>query len=169
MAVRRSRVLLVACIVGVALVTGASASLGALPVGKKRFVARAESLCLHAKAQIAGLPAFPFPYFDALHPDPKTLVQVGMFFAGPGNEVPIGRSLVRRLTALGSPPSGQMAWRKVLATFREFVAVIRREASAALRADVDTWVRAVQENRLLPGRLAAATRAFGARRCAIFH
>ena len=159
---------MLAFIIGLILVTAASASGGAHPIGKRRFVARAQSLCVHAKAQIDALPAFPFRNFDALHPDPTTLVDVGRFFTGPGNEVPIGRSLLRRLEALGTPPSGQRAWRRILATFREFIAVIRREASAALHADVDTWVKAVRENRLLPGRLAAATKTFGARRCAIF-
>jgi hypothetical protein len=166
--VQRLRVSVLAWAIGLILVTAASASGAAHPIGKQMFVARAQSLCVHAKAQIDALPAFPFRNFDALNPDPKTLVDVGTFFTGPGNEVPIGRSLLRRLEALGTPPSGQMAWRRILASFRKFIAVIRREASAALHADVDMWVKAVRENRLLPGRLAVATKKFGARRCAIF-
>jgi hypothetical protein len=162
------RVVVVAWILGLVLVTAASGSGGAHPIAKRTFVAQAQRMCVHAKAQIAALPAFPFRNFDPIHPDPKTLVDVGKFFTGPGNEVPIGRSLLRRLQSLGTPPSGRRAWQRVLATFREFIAVIRREASAALRADVDTWVAAVRENRLLPRRLAVATRAFGAPRCAIF-
>jgi hypothetical protein len=158
-----------ACLVWLAFATIASAGTGNQSTDKTKFIAAAERACVSAKAKIDALPKFPFKNFDALHPDRKTLVKVGQFFTGPGNEVPVARSLVRQLEALGTPPSSQAAWHDVLAKFREFITVIRREAAAALRADMKSWVNAVQENRLLPGRLSAAAKAFGAKRCAIFH
>ena len=99
-----------------------------------------------------------------LHPDPKVLPKVGQFFAGAGNDVPIARRLERQLRALGNPPSGGQAWRRVLATFHEFIVVIQREHATALRADVGEWVKAVRKYRLIPDRLST----FGAARCAIF-
>jgi hypothetical protein len=152
-----------ACVAVLAFAANTSAG------GTSTFVQRAEHVCVSAQARIAALPSFPFRNFDALHPDEKTLVKVGRFFTGPGNEVPIARTLVRQLVALGTPPSNQRAWNDVLATFREFIAVIQREATTALHRDVKGWVSAVNENRLLPDRLSAAAKAFGARRCAIFH
>jgi hypothetical protein len=158
-----------ACVFCSAFATIAFAGTGSQSTDKAKFIAAAERACVSAKAKIDGLPDFPFKNFDALHPDRKTLVKVGQFFVGPGNEVPIVRSLVRQLAALGAPPSSRTAWNNVLATFREFITVIQREASAALRADVKGWVNAVEENRLLPGRLSEAAKTFGAKRCAIFH
>jgi hypothetical protein len=132
------------------------------------FVTRAERYCQRGNADIHRLPSFPFQNFDPLHPDPQVLPKVGKFFTGPGNEVPIAQRLVRQLRSLGTPPARKRAWMQVLATFQVFIAVIDREATTALRGDADGWVKAVRENRLLPDRLAAATKRFGAKRCAIF-
>lgn len=146
--------------------TSAQAATSVTPQAK--FVAHAESYCQHANIAIHALPPFPFQNFDALHPDPKMLREVGKFFNGPGNEVPIARRLMRRLRSLGTPPSRKQAWVQVLATLQKFISVIRQEAITATNADVDGWVKAVDANRLLPSRLTAATKRFGAKRCAIF-
>jgi hypothetical protein len=135
---------------------------------KAQFISHAEADCTRASTAIQSLPPFPFKNFDALHPDKSVLPKVGQFFSGPGNEVPIARRLVRQLTALGTPPVGRAAWVAMLGTFREFVTVIRAEATAASHGDVRAWVAAVQENRLLPDRLTSAANVFGAKRCAIF-
>jgi hypothetical protein len=156
--------LLAGFVIGVAALSTAAY---AAPSPNATFIARAEGYCLQANRRIHALPAFPFTNFDPLHPDPRVLRRVGQFFMGPGNEVPIARRLERQLRALGNPASNLKAWRAVLSTFHEFVAVIQREAVDASRADVNAWVRDVKENRLLPGRLSKASAEFGARRCAI--
>jgi hypothetical protein len=135
---------------------------------KAQFISRAEADCIRAGTAIQSLPPFPFKNFDALHPEKSVLPKVGRFFSGPSDEGPIARRLVRQLTALGNPPAGEAAWVAMIGTFREFIAVIGREATAALHGDVRAWVAAVQENRLLPDRLSRAANGFGAKRCAIF-
>jgi hypothetical protein len=160
---------LVALVAALCLVVGvadAAARVGSSP--KAKFVARAEAYCTRAKADFDALPPFPFKNFDPLHPDPKVLPKVGRYFAGAGNGIPIARRLDRQLRGIGNPPSDGPAWRTVLATFHEFIAVIQREHATALRADVGGWVKAVRENRLMPDRLTSAAKAFGAKRCAIF-
>jgi hypothetical protein len=135
------------------------------PKANAAFVARAERLCSLARTELKALPAFPFRGFDALDPDPHLLPRVGRFFTGPGNELPIVRSLDRQLHGLGEPPANRRAWSRLLATLRAYIAVFEQEDIAALRADTSVWVKSVRLNRRLHTRLAAATTAFGASRC----
>jgi hypothetical protein len=139
------------------------------PSQNASFITRAESVCTRAKKQLDALPKFPFKGFDPMHPDPRLLPKIGRFFTGAGNELPITRALERQLRALGNPPAAREDWRDVVATFHDFVVVFQREDAAALNANVDGWVKAVRENRRLPDRLRVATKAFGAKRCAIFN
>jgi hypothetical protein len=88
------------------------------PAANTRFVRLANGICDRAAAKLAGLPPFPFPQFDPLHPDPTLLPQVGAFLTGAGDPRPT-------LAALAADVPG------FVHTVRESTGAFRRVALTA--------------------------------------
>jgi hypothetical protein len=138
-----------------------------LAAANAAFRARADARCATAAARLAKLPPFPFADFDALHPDPQLLPQVGQFFTGPHDPRPILDALDAQLRALGQPPADGAEWARVLAARAASRAVDDEQDRAALAADVPAFVKSVHDVASTYRAVAIGATVFGVARCAI--
>ena len=137
------------------------------PAANAHFVGLANGICSRSATKLAGLPAFPFPQFDPLHPDPALLPQVGAFFTGAGDPRPILTALELQLRSLGRPAALATEWSGVLRARQGQLKLIDVQDTAALAVDVSGFVRTVRQSTRAFRKVALTASAFGATRCVL--
>jgi hypothetical protein len=128
------------------------------------FVARANAICTRGQAG-PGPGPFPFPSFDPLHPDRSKLPAIGRYFKR-ANEPSILRRELAQLRALGTPPTDQPDWQRLLATKQSSLTATARQYQAALASDVPTFIATVNALTTAGTQERAAASGFGATGCA---
>ena len=72
------------------------------------FIAKVNAYCSAEESRFNGvLGQFPFPNFEPLHPDTKTLRLVGKHFE---EALPLRKAIPNELKALGKPQAGKSQW-----------------------------------------------------------
>jgi hypothetical protein len=107
------------------------------------FIAKTDKLCAAISARFSrALGKFPYPNFDPLEPDPKTLPRVGKHFA---KALPIRRAIPDQLRGLGEPTSGKQTWDAIRSlALQENTAGIK-QVSAALASNAKAFVVTVKQ------------------------
>jgi len=137
------------------------------PAANAHFVRLANGICRRAAAKLAGLPPFPFPQFDPLHPDPALLPKVGAFLTGAGNPRAILTTLDSQLRSLGRPAAQATEWSSVLQARQDQLKLIDAQDTAALAGDVPEFVRTVRQSTGPFRQIAVTASAFGTTRCVL--
>jgi hypothetical protein len=137
------------------------------PAANAHFVELANGICSRAATKLAGLPPFPFPHFDPLHPDLALLPQVGAFFTRVGDPRPILTTLELQLRSLGRPAAHASEWTDVLRARQGQTKLIATQDTAALAADAPEFVRTVRQSTSAFRKVALTASTFGATRCVL--
>ena len=127
------------------------------------FENRAASVCDAALAQKKGQGAFPYPKFNPTRPDGSKLPGIARFEA---ETVNIYKRWLRKMTALGQPPTGQAAWADVLTALQAHVGIIVEQQAAAERGDSGTFTKDYYEGNKAQDEMVTATNAAGIPVCA---
>jgi hypothetical protein len=96
------------------------------------FKARAVAVCKTVGDELRAQGSFPFPAFDAEHPDVSELPAVAAYEA---KTVATERSWLAQLRTLGQPASGESAWTIFLARIDNDVKETAAQQVAARRGD----------------------------------
>jgi hypothetical protein len=129
----------------------------------KVFENRAASVCDAALAQKKAQGAFPYPNFNPTRPDRSKLPGIARFEA---TTVKIYERWLRKMQALGQPPTGQAPWADVLSALREHVRIIVEQQAAAERGDTRTFTKDYHEGNKAQDEMVSATDAAGVPVCA---
>lgn len=145
--------------------TGSGASTGAA-VGDA-FAKRALAVCESAQTSKDAWTVFPGREFNPTQPDPKQFPQVGAWLeqeAGPTFD-----AWRDGLVALGTPPTGQQEWTRVLTAVRKIGDLNATQVRAAKANSVDAFINATKGLHDAQPELERATKAAGVAKCAEVH
>lgn len=134
------------------------------PAANSTFIRHANAACDATESKASRLPGFPFSTFDAFHPDPTLLPQVGRFFDQPTRRR-LPRALLRELTKLGKPPASSGAWHTILKARRTVLMNENAQIKAALADDAPTFVRTVYQQSRDYNKLVFTSAVFGVESC----
>jgi len=105
------------------------------------FIARANTVCAHAKTKLDANGQFPFQSFDPQHPDVKLLPKVGAYFAA---KRAIADAVPTELAELGTPRRAQEVWSKMLALDKKDRSIADRQIVAAKAGDSSAFVATLE-------------------------
>jgi hypothetical protein len=117
---------------------GSDASHPSQPAVGKGFQNRAEAVCQAALTQKKGLGPFPYPSFNPTRPDLSKLPPIARLEA---KTVKIYDTWLRRMLALGQPPTGKATWGGVVTAQRTNGRIIADQQAAARRVDGPTFTK----------------------------
>ena len=106
------------------------------------FKAKATAVCEAAGAKLHAQGSFPFPGFNAEHPDVSQLPAIAVYEA---KTVATERSWLAQLRALGQPVAGQSAWTLFLARIDNDVTETAAQEVAAQRSDGAAFTKTFHE------------------------
>jgi hypothetical protein len=112
------------------------------PKVEPAFKARATAVCKEAGNKLRAEGSFPFPSFDAEHPDAPKLPAIANFEA---KTVAVERSWQAQLIALGHPASGSITWDIFLNRVDRAVKETAAQQVAAQRGDGAAFTKTFHE------------------------
>lgn len=132
-----------ALITGICLLCPGVSQAATKPAISPEFITKVNAYCSAEESRFNNvLGQFPFPNFDPLHPDVKTLRLVGTHFEKAQS---LRKSIPTELKALGEPQAGKTQWAALrsLATQSDNIAI--EQIHAALGGDVKGFVDTVNQ------------------------
>jgi hypothetical protein len=132
-----------ALITGICLVYPVVSQAATKPAISPEFIAKVNAYCSAEESSFNNvLGQFPYPNFDSLHPDVKTLRLVGSHFE---KAMSLRTAIPNGLKALGEPQAGKTQWAELrsLATKSDNIAI--EQIHAALAANVTGFVTTVNQ------------------------
>ncbi|HWW90772.1 MAG TPA: hypothetical protein VNY35_08345 [Solirubrobacteraceae bacterium] len=128
------------------------------------FASHANAVCAQPQPPPPNGP-FPYPSFNPLHPERSKLPAIGRYFERAGGLAIVTKELAQ-LRALGTPPSHQADWRRLLAAKQARVTATAKQIQAALVTDAPTFIATVNTLTAVMDQERAAASALGAPACA---
>ena len=107
----------------------------------------------------------PLPVVNPLHPERSKLPAIGRYFERAGGLAIVTKELAQ-LRALGTPPSNQADWQRLLAAKQARVTATAKQIRAALVTDVPTFIATVNTLTAVIDQERADASALGAPACA---
>jgi hypothetical protein len=128
------------------------------------FASHANAICAQPQPAPPNGP-FPYPSFNPLQPERSKLPAIGRYFERAGGLAIVTKELAQ-LRALGTPPSNQADWQRLLAAKQARVTATAKQIQAALVTDVPTFIATVNTLTAAADQERAAASALGAPACA---
>jgi hypothetical protein len=141
-----------------------STSTATARAAERAFASHANALCAQPQPPPPNGP-FPYPSFNPLHPERSKLPAIGRYFERGGGLAIVTKELAQ-LRALGTPPSNQADWQRLLAAKQARVTATAKQIQAALVTDVPTFIATVNTLTAVTDQERAAALALGAPACA---
>jgi hypothetical protein len=143
-------------VVGTAGCGGGSGSNSQSAVLGQGFQSRADAVCRTVLGQKKAQGPFPFPNFNPTRPDRSKLPAISRLEA---KTVTIYDGWLRRMRALGQPPTGQGKWAAVLRALQRNTGIISEQQAAGRRVDTQTFTRDYYEGNASQTKLVTASKA----------
>jgi hypothetical protein len=141
-----------------------STSTAAASSSASAFASQANAICAQPQPPPPNGP-FPYPSFNPLHPERSKLPAIGRYFERAGGLAIVTKELAQ-LRALGTPPSHQADWQRLLAAKQARVTATAKQIQAALATDVPTFIATVNTLTTIVDEERAAASALRAPACA---